>query len=304
MNQLPSKKNFWGQAIPSTNELFANRIFAEHINYELVNLFLKLDNQCDARSLAEEVVFLAGSRQYEPEYEYLAHQLLVDTGLIQKHHQEVKSLSQRKYDLFMPYVVGNRVMDFGCGDGLLGRRFADNCYDVTLADVCRNSLVDESNLPFVYFTQGETMPLEDEQFDAILIYGVLHHSDAPIASIKDLIRLIRPNGRLITVETVYGINETELSKVQREEAKPMLAFDELGQFHHTMFFDHFANRIFTHFAEDPLHKINVPYNFNKLEEWNRIFEELQTKVIASKHLGVNEVSSPLYHTLHVCEKTW
>ena len=62
------------------------------------------------------------------------------------------------YRQIRPFIKGHRVLDFGCGDGKIGARLAQDGYDVTLADVYKNSNIDTLGLEFIGFGQGQELP--------------------------------------------------------------------------------------------------------------------------------------------------
>jgi len=74
---------------------------------------------------------------------------------------------------------GARVLDVGCGDGLLSSLIGSKRSDLTIRGV--DLLVREKTFIPVERFDGQTIPYEDASFDAVLFSDVLHHTDDPKA---------------------------------------------------------------------------------------------------------------------------
>jgi 2-polyprenyl-3-methyl-5-hydroxy-6-metoxy-1,4-benzoquinol methylase len=134
-----------------------------------------------------------------------------------------------KHALTMP--KGSRMLDFGCGSGVLSYMLAKNDFDVMATDLDFGpiSLVKEK-IKFpdsIEFFEGDIInkELPGHQFDAIFALDVLEH----INNIPDYIdlfrRLLKPDGIII----VSGPTENILYKIGRK-----IAGDEFtGHYHVT-----------------------------------------------------------------------
>ena len=85
--------------------------------------------------------------------------------------------------------VGFRVLDIGCGDGLLARTIAEDRADLQLRGV--DVLVREHTHIPVKAYDGERLPFESESFDAALFVDVLHHARDPLALLREGARVSR-----------------------------------------------------------------------------------------------------------------
>ncbi len=134
-----------------------------------------------------------------------------------------------RYALKMPQ--GSRMLDFGCGSGVLSYMLAKNGFDVLATDLDFGpvSLVKEQ-ITFpdsIEFFEGDIInkDMPEQQFDAIFALDVLEH----ITNIPDYIalfrRLLKPGGIII----VSGPTENILYKIGRK-----IAGDEFtGHYHVT-----------------------------------------------------------------------
>jgi SAM-dependent methyltransferase len=82
---------------------------------------------------------------------------------------------------------GSRVLDLGCGDGLLARAIEARRPDLTIrgADV----LVREGAQIPVDPIVGGVLPYGNREFEAVLIVDVLHHTSAPEAVLREALRV-------------------------------------------------------------------------------------------------------------------
>ena len=97
---------------------------------------------------------------------------------------------------------GRRVLDLGCGSGVLSFLMAKQGADVTAADITeQGTRLARQNaalrgLPVrVVRTDAEAMGLADDSFDFVLSWGVLHHSESTERALAEVRRVLRPGGR-------------------------------------------------------------------------------------------------------------
>lgn len=102
-----------------------------------------------------------------------------------------------------------RALDVGCGQGLLARRLAQNCQEVTAIDtdrdaISRASVADgmEGRLKFV---EGDVMtyPFSDESFELITAVATLHHLELRPALAR-FRQLLSPGGVLAIIGLYRG----------------------------------------------------------------------------------------------------
>lgn len=113
------------------------------------------------------------------------------------------------YDVVLDAVEpkGKRILDGGCGEGILARRAADRGGDVVAFDLSPGMVRSAADLgrpgePVVRYACSafEELPFPDATFDAAIGMFVLHHVDlAPAA--RELARVLKPGARASFVET-------------------------------------------------------------------------------------------------------
>ncbi|MDO8626917.1 MAG: hypothetical protein Q7K42_00495, partial [Candidatus Diapherotrites archaeon] len=99
-------------------------------------------------------------------------------------------------------------------------------------------------------------------------------------------RVTKKDGRIIVVESVYGLKDYD----------PGLEFGQ--QLLLNVFFDHFYNRII-HYSEYAENKINVPFNFQTPQNWKKFFAKNGLRQEEVIMLGFDQPTVPEYHTLHI-----
>jgi SAM-dependent methyltransferase len=93
-------------------------------------------------------------------------------------------------DAIAPLIPPNsRLLDVGCGDGLLAHSIAARRPDVRVTGV--DVLVREGTAIPVHSFDGHTLPYDGGEFDAVMSVDVLHHSDAPEQLLTELARVGR-----------------------------------------------------------------------------------------------------------------
>lgn len=108
----------------------------------------------------------------------------------------------RRDQAAMKYVVGNKVLDAGCGEGItlekLVARFPEKEFLGVDPDPKNIKLCEAHMLPVI---QGDVydLPFENESLDTCLFMEVIEHLETPKKALEELIRVLRPGGRLIVV---------------------------------------------------------------------------------------------------------
>jgi len=99
-------------------------------------------------------------------------------------------------------VAGRRILDAGCGAGLLAARLRDRGAEVAgfdssaaMVDLARKRLGDDVDLRVAAL--GDPLPYEDGSFDDVVSCLVLHYLQDWGPALTELRRVLRPGGRLV-----------------------------------------------------------------------------------------------------------
>ncbi len=135
--------------------------------------------------------------------------------------------------------AGHRVLDVGCGDGLIDALIIAQRPDLEIrgADVLERP---QSHIP-VHRFDGKQLPFGDRSFDTVIVCDVLHHTDSPLESLREIARVARSNV-LIKDHLAQGLL-----------SRPTLRFMDL--------------------VGNAPHGVVLPYNYLSLQTWRDCFAE-------------------------------
>lgn len=111
----------------------------------------------------------------------------------------------------------DRVLDVGCADGALALELARYAGYVTGVDDCDeyvaaadNKMLQSGmdNLSFQRIEPGR-LPFDDETFDAVISCGAIHHFEDPSGMIVEMVRVLKPSGRLYLADIVGAEDKTK-----------------------------------------------------------------------------------------------
>lgn len=116
---------------------------------------------------------------------------------------------------------GLRVLDVGCGDGVLATKLAAAGAQVTGLDASVEMLSAARRRAgavgvMLKLIEGEAerMPFPDARFDLVLSVATLCFSSNPDRSIREMVRVLRPGGRLVLGELARWTTWAALRRVK------------------------------------------------------------------------------------------
>jgi len=295
--------NYFGKELPLITEILNDDQCLNYISLTL-DRYLRNLGVSDAcvHTLKLRILQIARSVKNQAKYEKQMHGLLFQIASPENLKRSILERAQRIGGQLVPHLKPGTVFDDGCGDGFVGEYIAERGYSVTLADVYEHPQVKLRGLHFELFRETEPLPFPSNAFDNTILCTVLHHSVDPLFTLREAIRVTKPEGRLLVTESVYGISSEEGKNAEGGEfLQAFVTLDTERQFQVNMFFDHFYNRCF-HYSDDPKNKVNVPYNYRTPDGWKEMFHQHGCEEIQRIPLGIDQPLAPLFHTLHILEK--
>jgi arsenite methyltransferase len=132
--------------------------------------------------------------------------------------EEVRSAALAKAYLHPQMVVG----DVGAGTGFMTAGLAPLVKRVyaldgssAMLDVAQKNLAHVTNITY-QSADGLSLPLPDDSLDAVFANMYLHHCPDPLAAVREMVRILRPGGRLILTDMdahPYTWLKTEMADV-------------------------------------------------------------------------------------------
>jgi threonine dehydrogenase-like Zn-dependent dehydrogenase len=112
------------------------------------------------------------------------------------------------------FTPGSLVLEAGCGVGAQTGIIAPRnpgCQFISI-DISEESIKEAGknakalNISNVEFRQADifSLPFEDDKFDGIVICFVLEHLSSPANAVNELMRVLRPGGKIIIIEGDHG----------------------------------------------------------------------------------------------------
>jgi ubiquinone/menaquinone biosynthesis C-methylase UbiE len=142
-------------------------------------------------------------------------------------------------EAFLPARAG-RLLELGVGTGAVGLAFAEKGYDVVGVDVSAAMLAfAKPRLPGrISLADASVLPFPDAALDAAYAAWVMYHLADPKAVMAEVTRVLRPGGRLLTLDrnridgggNVWGELDAEIAR-RLDRSRPVLTsgYEWLGQ---------------------------------------------------------------------------
>ena len=111
----------------------------------------------------------------------------------------------------------SRVLDVACGPGIVVEALARHAGEVVGCDITPEMLVKAqqrcaaAGLSNVRFAPGraEALPYEDAAFDVVVSRSAIHHFPDPAAVLREMARVVRAGGRMVTVDVMAAETPAE-----------------------------------------------------------------------------------------------
>ncbi len=185
-------------------------------------------------------------------------------------------------DFCQARMVGESIMDVGCGPGDLGVDLARRGYQVQLTDVLDYRKPEALHLPFTTMPNAETIP-GDESVSNLSFIQVLHHApaDAHVGLLKQAANRAE---RVLILEDVYGddLNEVDPSPSVEdlESTRSFLALPQVSQRAVLLAYDYLVNG-----AVKGLPHMAMPFTFRTVADWKTQFDQAGLHLKETVRLG-------------------
>jgi len=106
----------------------------------------------------------------------------------------------------------HKVLEIGCGTGIIALGLAPFVESIVATDISpqmmyvAKSKAESASITNVEFRvcDGYALPYDDQAFDAVLLFNVLHFVKEPTALLHEAHRLLKPSGYLISATDCYA----------------------------------------------------------------------------------------------------
>ena len=111
----------------------------------------------------------------------------------------------------------SRALDVACGPGIIVAALAPDAREVVGCDITPEMLAKAeqrctaAQLSNVRFVPGraEALPFGDAEFDVVVSRSALHHFLDPAVTIREMARVLKPGGRMVTVDVMASEDPAE-----------------------------------------------------------------------------------------------
>lgn len=196
-----------------------------------------------------------------------SREIVLMKNLIQKKIKKRTEKIVNTFDLFINQ--GEKILDIGAGGGWIGKEIQKRKKaEVTLLDITD---FNQTDLKLVLY-DGKNIPFPDNYFDTSLLIFTLHHCNYPLKVLEEAKRVTRK--KIIIIEDVptSWINKIFLYFWDVWTSLPSL-IKPPGE--------------------------NIAFNFKKIFQWQKIFNDFQLKIVSQKEFQLNRL---IRHILFVFQK--
>jgi len=218
------------------------------------------------------------------------------------------SLQDYMHDTFrFADFAGKKVLEIGCGAGIDSAEFARNGALVTSTDFTERSvqstkeLLAEAGLPVnVQQADATSLEFDDETFDCVYSFGVLHHIPDIEKALSEIKRILKPGGQVMVMlyhkdSLLYGYSIVYLRGIAEKQLEK-LTMDELLAKYSERKEDNPYTRVYTREEAKDLFSryfrsctVDVRYNVIDLPEQRKVKVDVPDDYALGWHLIVKAV---------------
>lgn len=110
-------------------------------------------------------------------------------------HKDLSVLRALEYELLEQTRLSGRILDFGGGSNA---NYRDLMHKWTAGCVYETANIDPGIKPTYLIAPGQRLPVDDNTFDVVVTLNTLEHVYEVETVLRDLLRALKPEGRMIT----------------------------------------------------------------------------------------------------------
>ena len=121
------------------------------------------------------------------------------------------SAYEQMYDLIRPAIKNKDVLELASGTGLISKHIVSSAHSIEATDASEkmiNIVKTDNNSSKLHFSVQDmfSLPYADNSFDVVIIANALHSVPSPEKALKEIKRVLKPNGILIAPTFTHSDN--------------------------------------------------------------------------------------------------
>lgn len=297
-----ARRDAFGNSIFCPTDVFADEETVALVQEVLTQIFVSIGcNVNFAREIERQILETMKRSLNLERIETGLKEILDANGIGRLREKSIAKRTKEIADQVAPFVEGNLLLDLGCGNGLTSHHLSESLpVSITLADI-QNYVHPDVKLPFKLIRDDGALPFQPEEFDSVLLLTVLHHCSNPIGVLSEAARVSRR--QIIMIESVYDVKPEHIDRSRdtlvdfdrQTGLETFLGLEREQQRLYASVMDWFYNRVLEN-------EVNVPNNFNTIENWEAVFSGLALRAEKKSILGFDQTTAPEFHVLYVLSR--
>lgn len=149
-------------------------------------------------------------------------------GIYDKRYEEIQ---EKKYHLVLENVFkSDRILDLGCGTGMLLGELAKRCKLAVGVDSSRGMLEVAKKRArdfFLVCADADHLPFHASCFDTVVSVTLLQNVPNPQTTLKEMARVLRPEGRMVVTALKHKCDRPKLEEWVKSTGLRLLASGEI-----------------------------------------------------------------------------
>jgi SAM-dependent methyltransferase len=296
------QKNCFGQRIPPLVDFLDSDHFTEIFSGQLCQILVLRAgvNREKAADIAQDIFSIIRRRKTQQDAASAATALLAEQNLLQSLRGDLPDRARRMAEQVKPFLAGDSVLDFGCGNGEVGLALHEDGHNVTLCDILDRRSRQAHALPLMIIDSQSPGRLLANPPDTLLILNVFHHADDPLSALGNA--AVQQAQRIIVIESVFDVETMDIDSAHWKillEENPSVAFWLNLSGEQQLFYNAFWDWFFTQVVNG---QPQTPFNYQRTDEWRAHFAGEGYHEMHRQWLGIDQPLVPEFHVLLVFDR--